>query len=179
MRWCRIKGQRDRSLVIRHCERSEAIHSCEESVDCFVATLLAMTSLLSALPQPRQHLQSAVTVSGQQPHLGLIIPDRLHGVVADAAVGTAGVEARLGETDLHFLHFGACQRALRTWERLDERRCAENAVAEMTARQRVIHRWIVTAHGVESRPQQEGWSALHRHPHLRSGTWLRKRLAVD
>src|SRR5260221_2635913 len=50
---------------------------------------LAMTSLLSALPQPRQHLQSAVTVGGQQPHLGLIIPDRLHGVRADAAVGTA------------------------------------------------------------------------------------------
>src|SRR6267378_5401698 len=136
------------------------------------------TNSLRPLPQPRQHLQSAVTVGGQQPHLGLIIPDRLHGVVADAAVGTAGVEARLGETDLHFLHFGECQRALRTWERLDERRCAENAVAEMTDRQRVIHRWIVTAHGVEIRPQQEGWSALHRHPHLRGGTWLRKRLAV-
>ena len=30
---------------IRHCERSEAIHSCEESVDCFVATLLAMTAV--------------------------------------------------------------------------------------------------------------------------------------
>src|SRR6267378_1185594 len=136
------------------------------------------TNSLRPLPQPRQHLQSAVTVGGQQPHLGLIIPDRLHGVVADAAIGAAGVEAGLGETHLHFLHFGECQRALRTWERLDERRCAENAVAEMTDRQRVIHRWIVTAHGVEIRPQQEGWSALHRHPHLRGGTWLRKRLAV-
>src|SRR5258705_13834425 len=96
MRRCRIKGQRGSGRTgvefIRHCERSEAIHSCEESVDCFVATLLAMTSLLSALPQPRQHLQSAVTVGGQQPHLRLIIPDRLHGVVAYAPVRTARVE---------------------------------------------------------------------------------------
>jgi len=30
----------------RHCERSEAIHSREESMDCFVASLLAMTAKL-------------------------------------------------------------------------------------------------------------------------------------
>src|ERR1700680_4086410 len=29
----------------RHCERSEAIHSYKKSLDCFVASLLAMTSV--------------------------------------------------------------------------------------------------------------------------------------
>ena len=59
---------------------------------------LAMTGKQSAaLPQPRQHLQPAIAVGGLQPRLHLIIPDRLHGVVADAAVGAAGVEAGLGQ----------------------------------------------------------------------------------
>jgi hypothetical protein len=31
---------------IRHCERSEAIQSREEGLDCFVASLLAMTVLM-------------------------------------------------------------------------------------------------------------------------------------
>ncbi len=67
---------------------------------------------LVSLPQPRQHLQPAVTVGGQQSHFGLIVLHRLHGVVADAAVGAAGVEAGLGQSRLHLLHFGKCQRAL-------------------------------------------------------------------
>src|SRR6267143_6479508 len=57
MRRCRIKGQRDRSLVIRHCERSEAIHSYEESVDCFVATLLGRKSLKNGVILPTSSLK--------------------------------------------------------------------------------------------------------------------------
>jgi hypothetical protein len=30
--------------LFRHCERSEAIQSQEERLDCFVASLLAMTT---------------------------------------------------------------------------------------------------------------------------------------
>src|SRR6185436_156110 len=52
---------------------------------------------LVSLPQPRQYFQSAVTVGGQQSHPGLIILYRFHGVVADAAVGAAGVETGLGQ----------------------------------------------------------------------------------
>jgi len=37
----------------------------------------------------------ACTSAGKQAHLGLIILHRLHGVVADAAVGAAGIERRL------------------------------------------------------------------------------------
>jgi hypothetical protein len=36
----------DNAIKHRHGERSEAIHSREESVDCFVASLLAMTARL-------------------------------------------------------------------------------------------------------------------------------------
>ena len=123
---------------------------------------------LTALPQPRQHLQPAITVGGQQPHLGLIILHGLHGVVADAAVGAAGVEAGLGQPRLHLLHFGQRQRALGAGERLDEGRRAQNAVAEMADRQRVVHRRIVALHRVEIRPQQERRAARDRHPHLRA-----------
>jgi hypothetical protein len=40
----RAAGMRAR---VRHCERSEAIHGCKERMDCFVASLLAMTPLMS------------------------------------------------------------------------------------------------------------------------------------
>src|SRR2546421_18091 len=97
----------------------------------------------TTLPEPRQHLQPAVPVSRQQPHLGLIVPDRLHGVVADPAICASGIEAGLGEADLHFLHFRERQRALRAGEGLDKWRCAQDAVAEMTDRQGVVHGWVV------------------------------------
>ena len=48
----------------------------------------------------------------------------------------------------------------------------------MADRQRVVHRRIVAAHRIEIRPQQESRSARHRHPQLRGGVRLRKRLAV-
>ena len=67
---------------------------------------------LSSLAQPRQHLQSGIAVGGQSPSRGLKILHRLHGVVADAAVGAAGIEAGLGQSGLDLLHFGERQRAL-------------------------------------------------------------------
>src|SRR5581483_6178394 len=33
------------NIIARHCERSEAIQFCSAALDCFVATLLAMTAL--------------------------------------------------------------------------------------------------------------------------------------
>src|SRR5947199_4293891 len=98
-------------------------------MDCFAS--LAMTVWLPALPQPRQHLQSAIPVGGQQSNLGLIILHGLHGVVADAAVGAAGVEAGLCQSRLDLLHLGERQRAFGAGEGMNERRCAEDAVAEM------------------------------------------------
>jgi hypothetical protein len=43
-------------LVFRHCERSEAIHrsAMKKSVDCFVASLLAMTLLHKRSSYPAQ-----------------------------------------------------------------------------------------------------------------------------
>ena len=99
---------------LRHCEErsDEAIHSFRGRMDCFAS--LAMTVGLPALPQPRQHLQPAITVGGQQPHLGLIILHRLHGVVADAAVGAAGVEAGFCQPRLHLLHLGEASARARS-----------------------------------------------------------------
>src|SRR5215469_279423 len=64
------------------------------------------------LPQPLQHFETTITVGRRDPDLGLEILDRLHGVVADASVGAAGIEAGLGEPRLHLLHFGQRQRTL-------------------------------------------------------------------
>ena len=55
---------------------------------------------------------------------------------------------------------------------------AENAVAEMADRQRVIHRGVVAPHRIEIRTEQEGRAARDRHPHLRRCIRLRERLAV-
>src|SRR6185312_10557405 len=45
------RGVRSRGAVTRHCERSEAIQDATLRMDCFVATLLAMT----LWPLPREH----------------------------------------------------------------------------------------------------------------------------
>ena len=68
------------------------------------------------LPQLRQHLQPAVAIGGRDPGALLEILDRLHGVVADAAVGAAGIKAGLGQTRLHLLHLGEREHALRAGE---------------------------------------------------------------
>ena len=101
-----------------------------------------------------------------------------HGVVADAAVGAAGIEAERGQALLDFLHFGERRRALAAGEWLHERSAAHDAVAEMHDRQRVVHRRIVGAHGIEVRPEQESRAARHRHPQLARSLGLRERLAV-
>src|SRR5438552_3474201 len=103
----------------------------------------SLTTRLRSLPQPRQHFQSAITVGGRDPRLGLEILDGLHGVVADPAVGAAGVETGFGETRLHLLYFGECQCALRAGEGLDESRRAKDAVAEMDDGERIVHRRVV------------------------------------
>src|SRR5579872_3644550 len=86
----------------------------------------------TTLSQSCQHFQSAIAVGWRQSNLGLIIPHGLHGVIADPAVGAAGVKAGLGQARLQFLDLGQRQRALGAGERLDERRSTENAVTEMT-----------------------------------------------
>src|SRR3954447_7879203 len=115
---------------------------------CFLPCSLRMSA---ALPQLCQHLQAAITIGGADAGLCLEAADRLHGVIADAAVGAAGVEAGCGQALLHLLHFGESQRALRTREGLDEGRSAEDAIAEMADRERVAHRGIVALHRVEVR----------------------------
>src|SRR3954468_21155336 len=82
----------------------------------------------TTLPEPRQHLQPAVPISRQQPHLGLIVPDRLHGVVADPAICAPCIESCLCEAYLHFMSFAQRHRAFGAGEGLDERRCPQNAV---------------------------------------------------
>jgi hypothetical protein len=47
---------------IRHCERSEAIHSAAGEMDCFVAPLLAMTGRISS-PHYRSGALMSVTSS--------------------------------------------------------------------------------------------------------------------
>src|SRR3954453_2000261 len=132
----------------------------------------------TALPEARQNLQSAVTVSRQQPNLGLIILDRFHRIVAYAPIGAAGIEARFGEAGLHLLDFREGQRSLRARERVNERRSTQYAIAKMTDRKRVVHRWVVTPDGIEVGSKQKAWAALHRHPHLRARIRLRKSLAI-
>src|SRR5262249_49345469 len=100
----------------------------------------------STLPQSRQHFQAAIAVGGHEPSLDLEILDGLHRVVADPAIGAAGIEACLGQARLHLLHLAERQRTLRARERLDEWRAAEDAVAEMNDRKRVVHRRVVALH---------------------------------
>src|SRR5882672_8494552 len=151
---------------IRYCEKRS-----DEAIQLSLTLWIASRSLSSgarsrdplarndggstALPQPCQHLQPAVTVRGQQPHPGLIIPDRLHGVIADPAVGATGVETGFCQPGLHFLHLGERQRTFRAREGLDEGRRPQNAIAEMADCQCVVHRRVVTAHSIEIRAEQE------------------------
>src|SRR3954453_22815375 len=54
----------------RHCERSEAIHSATKtSVDCFVASLLAMTADFQFKDSPNEaHLLPRLAVRAKGPH---------------------------------------------------------------------------------------------------------------
>src|SRR5579859_7410982 len=137
-----------------------------------------MLRALRTLPQPRQHFQAAIAIGRCDPRLDLKVPDRLHGVVAGAAVGAAGIEAGPGEARLHLLDFGKRQRALRAREWLEERRSTQDAVAEMDDGERIIHRWIIAPHRIEVWSQQERRPAWHRRPEPRARVRLRKRPAV-
>src|SRR5581483_1198996 len=133
---------------------------------------------LVALPQSREHFQATIAVGREQAHLGLIILHRLHGVVADAAVGAARIEACIGEPGLQLLNLSKRQRALGAGEGLDEGRPTEDAVTEMTDRERIAHGGIVAAHRIEIRPEQEAGAARHRRPELCGRVHLREWLAV-
>ena len=58
------------------------------------------------------NLNSCIAVGRIHADLALIVADGKHGVVADAAVGAAGIEAELGQAALNFLDFGERRRAL-------------------------------------------------------------------
>jgi len=49
----------------RHCERSEAIHNRSESVDCFVASLLAMTVGIHLRPVAAVPMSCGATTGGR------------------------------------------------------------------------------------------------------------------
>src|SRR5260370_19660702 len=81
-----------------------------------------------ALTQPRQELDAGVAVGGLHADLALEFLDRGHGVVADAAIGAAGVETKGGEALLDLLHFGERRRALAAGEGLRQRPGAHDAI---------------------------------------------------
>src|SRR3954470_17231783 len=130
------------------------------------------------LTQPRQELHAGIAVGRLHAHFALEIAHRDHGVVADPPVGPAGVEAERGEALLYFLDFGQRGGAFASGEGLHERPAADDAVAEMHDRQRIIHRGVVGAHGIEVRAEQEGGSARYRRPQLGGRVRLRERLAI-
>src|SRR5665213_1910495 len=135
--------------------RAQAKQSRATKEDWIASSQVLLAMSLIPLPQPRQHLQAAVTVRRRDAHFGLVIPDCRHGVVADAAVGAAGVKTSFGQAGLHFLNLGERQRAFGAGERLDQRWAAENSVAEMADRQRIVHGGIVAAYRIEIRTEQE------------------------
>src|SRR6185369_12458043 len=122
---------------------------------------------LTALPQARQHFQPAVAIRGLQSHFDLIVAHRLHGIVADAAVGAASIKACLGQPNLHFPNFGKRQRALGAREWLDERWPAQNAVTEMADRKRIAHRGVVTTDRVKIWTQQKTRAPRYWRPQFR------------
>ena len=83
-----------------------------------------------------------------------------------------------GEARLHLLYFGQGQRTLRAGERLDEGRCALDAITEMDDRERIVHRRVVAPHRKEIWSEQERRSAGFGDPELRRCVRLREWLAV-
>src|SRR4051812_29752122 len=69
-------------IILRHCERSEAIQSAtvETSLDCFVATLLAMTAVVapSGTTRALRKLQNQRVNRERRASAGV---DLLHGAV--------------------------------------------------------------------------------------------------
>ena len=57
-------------------------------------------------PQPRQHLEPGITIGRRHAGLDLEIVDRLHGILAHAAIGSIRIEAERCQTALNFLNFG-------------------------------------------------------------------------
>src|SRR5271166_3719037 len=85
-----------------------------------------------ALTQPRQKLQAGIAVGRLHADLALKVANREHGVVAHAAVGAAGVEAKIGEALLNFLYLGQRGYALLgAGEGLHERAPAADAIREV------------------------------------------------
>ncbi len=79
--------------------------------------------------QPRQYLESRITVSGHYASLNLEIVDRLHGILAHAAIGSIRIEAERCQTALNFLNFGESWRSLAARKLLHEPASAANPVA--------------------------------------------------
>src|SRR5262247_3492298 len=69
-----------------------------------------------ALAQPRQKLHAGITVGRLHADFALEIAHGNHGVVADAPIGAAGVEAEVSQALLDFLHLGERRRALTAGE---------------------------------------------------------------
>src|SRR4029079_15072060 len=107
------------------------------------------------LPQAGEQLNAGVAVGRLHADLALKVLHRKQGVVADAAVDPAGIEAERREALLNLLQLGQSRRALGAREFLHERRAADAAVAEMDERERIVHRRIVRAHRVEIRAEQK------------------------
>jgi hypothetical protein len=81
-----------RVWIQRHCERSEAIQKLHRELDCFVASLLATTSLLSSTQRkqgsivPGAYGCNATVQQGCRHHS----ERRRHGVWVPASAGTTG-----------------------------------------------------------------------------------------
>src|ERR1700688_2316746 len=131
-----------------------------------------------ALTQPGEKSHAGIAVGRRHAGFALKILRREHGVVAETAVGAAGVVAERGEAALDLLDFGERGSRFAAREFLHERSAVDATVAEMNECQRIIHRRVVALHGKEIRTQQESRSAWHRRPRPRRGVRLRKSLAV-
>src|SRR5262245_14757842 len=121
-----------------------------------------------ALTQAGEDLQPGVAVGWRDADLALKILHRQHGGVADAPVSAASVEAGSRKTLLDLLDFRQGEGAFGAGKRLDKRSGAGDAVAEMNDGERVVHRGIVAAYGIEIGSEQEGGSPRHRHPDARA-----------
>ena len=76
-------------------------------------------------------LSPGIAVGRLHADLALKIADRTHGVVADPAIGPAGIEAERSEPLLDFLDFGKRWGAFAAGKGLHERSTAADAVREM------------------------------------------------
>src|SRR5262245_12060383 len=91
------------------------------------------------LAQPRRQPHAGVAIGGLHLDLALEIDDGADGVVAHPPVGAAGVEAECREPALDLLELGKPGSALPAREFRRHLGRAQDAVAEVHERKRVIH----------------------------------------